>query len=195
MQPIRRLPESTFCVRSKRTRLNSSQRPTYLLASRMRFRASKKERLLGNCLITGSLCCPCCRRVGKVSLGGEIGAALPPGSHAVVYDCFANGAYRNISAARHRHKEAFVQIGKRAGGTGYLSPIDSGFRGGRKSLHRRIYPQTESKHIIHASGESMRCFALSSMLQITHKWRQMNLGRGARSFAICCASHCRRVFV
>lgn len=48
--------------------------------------------------------------VGKSVFSTCIGKNLPKGSISVLYDCFGNGQYRNVSRYRHRHKEALVQI-------------------------------------------------------------------------------------
>jgi hypothetical protein len=48
--------------------------------------------------------------VGKSVLAQRLGRHFPAGSAVVVYDCFANGAYRRAASKRHRHKDALVQI-------------------------------------------------------------------------------------
>ena len=48
--------------------------------------------------------------VGKSVFATCIEKNLPKGSISVLYDCFGNGQYRNVSRYRHRHKEALVQI-------------------------------------------------------------------------------------
>ena len=48
--------------------------------------------------------------VGKSVLAQRLGRHFPVGSAVVVYDCFANGAYRRSASKRHRHKDALVQI-------------------------------------------------------------------------------------
>ena len=48
--------------------------------------------------------------VGKSVFSTCIEKNLPEGSISVLYDCFGNGQYRNVSQYRHRHKEALVQI-------------------------------------------------------------------------------------
>ena len=48
--------------------------------------------------------------VGKSVFSTCIAENLPKGSISVLYDCFGNAQYRNVSQYRHRHKEALVQI-------------------------------------------------------------------------------------
>jgi hypothetical protein len=48
--------------------------------------------------------------VGKSIFATRIRLGLPPGSAAVLYDCFGNGQYRSTASYRHRHKDALVQI-------------------------------------------------------------------------------------
>lgn len=48
--------------------------------------------------------------VGKSVLAARLAASMPPGSVAVLYDCFGDGLYRNALHFRHRHRDALVQI-------------------------------------------------------------------------------------
>lgn len=48
--------------------------------------------------------------VGKSVFATQIGHHLPPGSLALVYDCFGNGGYRAASTPRHQHRQALVQL-------------------------------------------------------------------------------------
>jgi hypothetical protein len=48
--------------------------------------------------------------VGKSIICTRIILGLPEGSYAVLFDCFGNATYRNVSKSRHRHKEALVQM-------------------------------------------------------------------------------------
>ena len=48
--------------------------------------------------------------IGKSVFSTCIEKKLPKGSIGVLYDCFGNAQYRNVSRYRHRHKEALVQI-------------------------------------------------------------------------------------
>ncbi len=48
--------------------------------------------------------------VGKSVFATRIQAGLPAGSVSILYDCYGNGGYRNVSGFRHRHQDALVQI-------------------------------------------------------------------------------------
>ncbi len=48
--------------------------------------------------------------LGKSILARNLLTSLPAESTAILYDCFGNGSYRNISQLRHRHKDGLVQI-------------------------------------------------------------------------------------
>lgn len=48
--------------------------------------------------------------VGKSVLAQAIDKHLPAGSVSVVYDCYGNGSYRQLSAPRHRVEQGLVQI-------------------------------------------------------------------------------------
>lgn len=61
--------------------------------------------------------------VGKSVLALRLPLHLPSGSHAVVYDCFGNGAYRSPSGFRHRHKDALVQIANELAGATLCDPL------------------------------------------------------------------------
>lgn len=61
--------------------------------------------------------------VGKSVLAMRLTSHLPSGSHAVVYDCFGNGAYRSPSGFRHRHKDALVQIANELAGARLCDPL------------------------------------------------------------------------
>lgn len=61
--------------------------------------------------------------VGKSVLAMRLPLHLPSGSHAVVYDCFGNGAYRSPSGFRHRHKDALVQIANELAGATLCDPL------------------------------------------------------------------------
>lgn len=61
--------------------------------------------------------------IGKSVLALRLPSHLPSGSHAVVYDCFGNGAYRSPSGFRHRHKDALVQIANELAGATLCDPL------------------------------------------------------------------------
>lgn len=61
--------------------------------------------------------------VGKSMLARRIGASMPAGSIAVVYDCYGDGLYRNALNLRHRHLDAFVQIANELAAHGLCHPL------------------------------------------------------------------------
>ena len=61
--------------------------------------------------------------VGKSVLAHSLERALPPRSTTIVYDCFANGAYRRASSARHEAKRAYVQIVNELAGKSLCTPV------------------------------------------------------------------------
>lgn len=48
--------------------------------------------------------------VGKSTVLQELPDLLPDGSEVVVFDCYGAGSYMDASAARHRSRDAFVQL-------------------------------------------------------------------------------------
>jgi hypothetical protein len=61
--------------------------------------------------------------VGKTVFAKRIGRILPLGSVSILYDCFGDGLYRNISSFRHRPKDALVQISNDLAGLGLCYPL------------------------------------------------------------------------
>lgn len=61
--------------------------------------------------------------VGKSILAKKLGNSLPKGSVTIVYDCFGNGEYRQRSRARHRHKDALVQVSNELAALGLCDPL------------------------------------------------------------------------
>jgi hypothetical protein len=61
--------------------------------------------------------------VGKSIFATQIGALLPAGSLAVVYDCFGNGRYRTPTQYRHRHKDGLVQMANEIAGRALCHPL------------------------------------------------------------------------
>jgi hypothetical protein len=61
--------------------------------------------------------------VGKSVLAQRLGRHFPTGSAVVVYDCFANGAYRRAGSKRHRHKDALVQIANEFSTSAFCDPL------------------------------------------------------------------------
>ncbi len=61
--------------------------------------------------------------VGKSVFASRIKYGLPKGSVCILYDCFGNGQYRNVSSYRHRHKDAFVQIANELAMKGLCHPL------------------------------------------------------------------------
>ena len=61
--------------------------------------------------------------VGKSVFSTQIEASLPPGSVALVYDCFGNGDYRRPSAPRHEHQQGLVQLANELAAHGLCDPL------------------------------------------------------------------------
>lgn len=61
--------------------------------------------------------------VGKSVLAARLTASMPPGSEAVLYDCFGDGLYRNALHFRHRHRDALVQIANELAARGLCHPL------------------------------------------------------------------------
>lgn len=61
--------------------------------------------------------------VGKSVLATRLPALMPPGSAAVVFDCFANGDYRRLSQHRHLHDHGLVQIANELARSGLCMPL------------------------------------------------------------------------
>lgn len=61
--------------------------------------------------------------VGKSILASTLGQHLPAGSTTIVYDCFAGGDYRKITAQRHEHRVALTQISNELAARGLCTPL------------------------------------------------------------------------
>lgn len=61
--------------------------------------------------------------VGKSIFATRIKLGLPDGSFSVLYDCFGNGQYRNLTGYRHRHRDALVQIANELAQEGLCHPL------------------------------------------------------------------------
>lgn len=61
--------------------------------------------------------------VGKSVFTTQVEHHLPPGSLAVVYDCFGNGGYRAPSTPRHQHRQALVQLSNEMAAHGLCDPL------------------------------------------------------------------------
>ena len=61
--------------------------------------------------------------VGKSIFATRIKLGLPDGSISILYDCFGNAQYRNVSKYRHRHKDALVQIANELSSMGLCHPL------------------------------------------------------------------------
>lgn len=61
--------------------------------------------------------------LGKSVLTSQLGAGLPVGSVVIVYDCFAGGDYRKVSAQRHHHRAALTQVVNELASRGLCSPL------------------------------------------------------------------------
>lgn len=61
--------------------------------------------------------------VGKSMMARRLACAMPYGSHAVLYDCYGDGLYRNTLNLRHRHRDALVQIANELAALGLCQPV------------------------------------------------------------------------
>ena len=61
--------------------------------------------------------------VGKSVFATWIQAGVPAGSVSILYDCYGNGLYRNVSGFRHRHQDALVQIANELAAMGLCHPL------------------------------------------------------------------------
>ncbi len=61
--------------------------------------------------------------LGKSILARNLITQLPKNSVGVLYDCFGNGSYRNVSQLRHRHKDGLVQIANELAANQLCFPI------------------------------------------------------------------------
>lgn len=61
--------------------------------------------------------------VGKSIFATRIKLGLPEGSTSILYDCFGNARYRNVSSYRHRHRDALVQIANELAAKGLCHPL------------------------------------------------------------------------
>jgi len=61
--------------------------------------------------------------MGKSVFCRQLINTLPDGSFGIAYDCFGAGSYRNRSEARHRHKDALVQIANELAAKGLCEPL------------------------------------------------------------------------
>ncbi|MES2665870.1 MAG: hypothetical protein V4712_07195 [Pseudomonadota bacterium] len=61
--------------------------------------------------------------VGKSVAAMQLRELLPEGSACVVYDCFANGSYRDPSQPRHQPRQAFVQMANELAFQGLCDPL------------------------------------------------------------------------
>lgn len=61
--------------------------------------------------------------VGKSMMARRLACAMPRGSHAILYDCYGNGLYRNTLNLRHRHRDALVQMANELAARGLCQPL------------------------------------------------------------------------
>ena len=76
------------------------------------FRREQEEELLQNILTNDGL--PIIIHaeggIGKTAIANRLKNQVPSHSVAILYDCFGNGEYRNITRLRHPHKVGLVQL-------------------------------------------------------------------------------------
>lgn len=77
--------------------------------------------------------------VGKSVFASRIGSQLPPGSVAVVYDCFGNGEYRAPSHPRHGARQALVQLANELASDTLCRPIVPSSRADETAYFRAFF--------------------------------------------------------
>ena len=61
--------------------------------------------------------------VGKTALARRLGNRMPSNSVAVLYDCFGNGGYRNLTRRRDEHRVGLVQIANELASLKFCHPL------------------------------------------------------------------------
>jgi hypothetical protein len=102
--------------------------------------------------------------VGKTIFSSCIGRYLPNGSVCIVFDCFANGDYRNPSQHRHRHDIALVQIANELAGKGLCLPLIPQRNTDKSSYLRAFFDRLKqsSKSIRATSSASLLCIVVDA---------------------------------
>ena len=102
--------------------------------------------------------------VGKTILSTRIGQALPSGSASILYDCFANGDYRNASGYRHHHKTALVQITNELSAQGLCHPlIPSSSADSSEYMRAFLYRVNQSITLLRAKNpDSLLCIVVDA---------------------------------
>ncbi len=94
--------------------------------------------------------------VGKTVFTTCIGKYLPKGSVNLVYDCFGNGQYRNLSKSRHRHKDAFVQMANELATMALCDPLIPSRKSDNKdfiaSFMKRVQSSITALRLFHPSA-------------------------------------------
>src|SRR5262249_34039762 len=93
--------------------------------------------------------------VGKSILATRLGPLMPPGSATIVYDCFGNGEYRQLTHSRHPHSVALVQIANELASMGLCEPLlPAGVADAREYMRSFIGRLTEAAATLRAQSPS-----------------------------------------
>jgi hypothetical protein len=76
--------------------------------------------------------------VGKTIVAQQLTKSLPPGSAAVLYDCFGSGSYRNASSPRHRPCDGLVQMANELAAAGYSDILIGNSQSPKDALYRKF---------------------------------------------------------
>jgi len=76
--------------------------------------------------------------VGKTIVAQQLAKSLPPGSQAVIYDCFGSGSYRNASSPRHRPCDGLIQIANELAAAGYSDILIGNSQSPKDALYRKF---------------------------------------------------------
>ena len=76
--------------------------------------------------------------VGKTIVAQQLAESLPPGSAAVLYDCFGSGSYRNASSPRHRPCDGLVQMANELAAAGYSDILIGNSQSPKDALYRKF---------------------------------------------------------
>lgn len=74
--------------------------------------------------------------VGKSVIASRISHLMPPGSEAVLYDCYGEGLGRSVLHFRHRFRDALVQIANELAARGLCYPLIPSARADGKAYMR-----------------------------------------------------------
>ncbi|MBB5209257.1 hypothetical protein [Chiayiivirga flava] len=98
--------------------------------------------------------------VGKSTLSLRLAAAVPAGSHAVVYDCYGDGLYRHALNYRHRPQDALVQIANELASRALCDPLIPTTRADAKQYLRAFMGRMNQAINLLRSGRPDACLCI-----------------------------------